>query len=273
MSFPPYEPAKENRSETGEFGNHSHQRKIHNLGMKIGDASWGEAGIASIAAVLFFAINNPEWAAGQKQFLKTSGLFGQIGFIPMLWGILAAAALISLTVEQVVRHYFKYSVEKRLAQAEKPDKHAAFMFTELLAAESDVGLHESDDLDRAKAIFNEREGIQPASKLVDAVQVVSPPSTTQKVSPAKPKFESSALAITSSVDAQPTQTHQRMKRALWKRLVTSLGFGSLGLVSGVVAFGLLGQGDFGTVLVLIFPLIGLVWGFRFRKFSQNTNQS
>ena len=65
----------------------------------------------------------------------------------------------------------------------------------------------------------------------------------------------------------------RIKRTLWKRLVTSVGFGALGLVSGVVAFGLVGQGDFGTALVLIFPLIGLVWGFRFRKFSQNTVQS
>jgi len=259
--------------DIAELRTHSYQRRSHYLGIKVGAASWGKAGIAYITSILFFAIYTPEWVAQLNQFLNKSGWLGQIKFIPMLWGILAAAALISLAVQQAARLYFRHSIESTLVQAEKPEKHAAVMFTELFAAQSDIGLHESDDLDRAEAIFKEREGIKSATKAVDAVQVVAPPLTDQKLSPASPKCESSAHNITSSVDAQPTQTPQRIKRALWKRLVTSVGFGLLGLVSGVVAFGLLGQGDFGTALVLIFPLIGLVWGFRFRKFSQNTNQS
>jgi hypothetical protein len=97
--------------------------------------------------------------------------------------------------------------------------------------------------------------------------------TAQKVSAAPPEVETSVHAIIASVDAQTAQMPPRIKRTLWKRLVTSVGFGALGLISGVVAFGLFGQGDFGTALVLIFPLIGLFWGFRFRKLSQNTNQS
>ena len=121
--------------------------------------------------------------------------------------------------------------------------------------------------------MKERAGIQPAAKVVDVGLTVSPPSTAQKVSPAPPEVETSVHALTASVDAQTAQMPLRIKRTLWKRLVTSVGFGALGLVSGVVAFGLLGQGDFGTALVLIFPLIGLVWGFRFRKFSRNTIQS
>lgn len=76
-----------------------------------------------------------------------------------------------------------------------------------------------------------------------------------------------------SVADRITSPPRRIKRALWKRLATSVTFGVIGLVSGVIAFGLLGQGDFGTALVLIFPLIGLVWGFKFRKFPQNVPQS
>ena len=259
--------------DLAELRNHSYQRRMHYLGIKVGAASWSKAGIAYITAALCFAIYTPEWVAGLNQFLNNSGWLGQIKFMPMLWGILAAAAFVSLAFQQAARLYFKHSIEQTLAQAEKPDKHAAVMFTELLAAQSDIGLHESDDLDRAEAIFKEREGMQPAAKVVDAGLTVSPPSTAQEFNPAPPKVESSVHAITSSVDAQPTQTHQRMKRALWKRLATSVTFGVLGVVSGVIAFGLLGQGDFGTALVLIFPLIGLVWGFKFRKFSQEVLQS
>jgi hypothetical protein len=257
--------------DMAELRNHSYQRRSHYLGIKVGAASWGKAGIAYITAILFFAIYTPEWVAGLNQFLNNSGWLGQIKFIPMLWGILAAAALISLAVQQAARLYFKHSIEQTLAQAEKPDKHAAVMFTELLAAQSDIGLHESDDLDRAEAIFKEKEGIRQAAKVVDAVEVVSLTSTAPKVSPAPPEVETSVQAITASVDAQTVQMPLRIKRTLWMRLVTSVGFGALGLVSGVVAFGLLGQGDFGTALVLIFPLIGLVWGFRFRKFSKKTS--
>ena len=259
--------------DMAELRNHSYQRRSHYLGIKVGAASWGKAGIAYITAILFFAIYTPEWVAELNQFLNRSGWLGQIKFIPMLWGILAAAALISLAVQQTARLYFKHSIEQTLAQAGKPDKHEAVMFTELLAAQSDIGLHERDDLDRAEAIFKEKEGIRQAAKVVDAGKVASPPSTAQKVSTAPPEVERSAHALTTSVDAQTAQMPPRIKRTLWKRLVTSVGFGALGLVSGVVAFGLVGQGDFGTALVLIFPLIGLVWGFRFRKFSQNTVQS
>lgn len=254
--------------DIAELRTHSHQRRSHYLGIKIGAASWGKAGIAYITSILFFAIYTPEWVAELNQFLNRSGWLGQIKFIPMLWGILAAAALISLAVQQVARLYFKHSIEQTLAQAEKPDKHEAVMFTELLAGQSDIGLHERDDLDRAEAIFKEKEGLRQAAKVVDAGKVASPPSTAQKVSLAPPEVERSVYAHTASVDAQTAQMPPRIKRTLWKRLVTSIGFGALGLVSGVVAFGLLGQGDFGTALVLIFPLIGLVWGFRFRKFSQ-----
>ena len=96
----------------------------------------------------------------------------------------------------------------------------------------------------------------------------SPPSTAQRISAARPEVESSAHALTATADAQTAQMPPRIKRTLWKRLVTSVGFGAIGLVSGVVAFGLFGQGDFGTALVLIFPLIGFFWGFKFRQFSQ-----
>jgi hypothetical protein len=259
--------------DMAELRNYSYQRRSHYLGIKVGAASWSKAGIAYITAALCFAIYTPEWVAGLNQFLNNSGWLGQIKFIPMLWGILAAAAFVSLAFQQAARLYFKHSIEQTLAQAEKPDKHAAVMFTELLAAQSDIGLHESDDLDRVEAILKERAGIQPAAKVVDVGLTVSPPSTAQKVSPAPPEVETSVHALTASVDAQTAQMPLRIKRTLWKRLVTSVGFGALGLVSGVVAFGLLGQGDFGTALVLIFPLIGLVWGFRFRKFSRNTIQS
>lgn len=259
--------------DMAELRNYSYQRRSHYLGIKVGAASWNKAGIAYITAALCFAIYTPEWVAGLNQFLNNSGWLGQIKFIPMLWGILAAAAFVSLAFQQAARLYFKHSIEQMLAQAEKPDKHAAVMFTELLAAQSDIGLHESDDLDRVEAILKERAGIQPAAKVVDVGLTVSPPSTAQKVSPAPPEVETSAHALKASVDAQTAQMPPRIKRTLWKRLVTSVGFGALGLVSGVVAFGLLGQGDFGTALVLIFPLIGLVWGFRFRKFSQNTIKS
>ena len=257
--------------DMAELRNHSYQRRSHYLVIKVGAASWGKAGIAYITATLFFAIYTPEWVAELNQFLNRSGWLGQIKFIPTLWGILAAAALISLAVQLAARLYFKHSIEQTLAEAEKPDKHAAVMFTELLAAQSDIGLYESDDLDRAEAILKERAGIQPAAKVVDAGKVVSPPSTAQKVSPAPPEVETAVHALKASVDAQMAQMPPRIKRTLWKRLVTSVGFGALGVVSGVVAFGLLGQGDFGTALVLIFPLIGLVWGFRFRKFSQKTS--
>lgn len=259
--------------EMAELRNYSYQRRSHYLGIKVGAASWSKAGIAYITAILFFAIYTPEWVAELNQFLNRSGWLGQIKFIPMLWGILAAAAFVSLAFQQAARLYFKHSIEQTLAQAEKPDKHEAVMFTELLAAQSDIGLHESDDLDRAEAIFKEKEGIQQAAKVVDAGKAASPPLTAQKVSAAPPEVERSAHAFTVSVDAQTAQMPPRIKRTLWKRLVTSVGFGALGLVSGVVAFGLVGQGDFGTALVLILPLIGLVWGFRFRKFSQNTVQS
>lgn len=259
--------------DMAELRNYSYQRRSHYLGIKVGAASWSKAGIAYITAALCFAIYTPEWVAGLNQFLNNSGWLGQIKFIPMLWGILAAAAFVSLAFQQAARLYFKHSIEQTLAQAEKPDKHAAVMFTELLAAQSDIGLHESDDLDRVEAILKERAGIQPAAKVVDVGLTVSPSSTAQKVSSAPPEVEMSVHALTASVDAQTAQMPPRIKRTLWKRLVTSVGFGALGLVSGVVAFGLLGQGDFGTVLVLIFPLIGLVWGFRFRKFSRNTIQS
>lgn len=258
--------------DLAELRNHNHQRRSHYLGIKVGAASWSKAGKAYLTAILFFAIYTPEWVAQLNQFLSKSGWLGQIKSVPMLWGILSAAALISLAVQQAARLYFKYSIEQALEQAEKPDKHAAVMFTELLAAQSDIGIHESDDLDRAEAIFKEREGIKQAAKVVDAGTVVSPPATAQKVSAAPPEVERSVHARTASVYAQTAQMPPRIKRALWKRLVTSVGFGALGFVSGFVAFGLLGQGDFGTVLVLIFPLIGLVWGFRFRKFSQNTYQ-
>lgn len=254
--------------DMAELRNYSYQRRSHYLGIKVGAASWSKAGIAYITAALCFAIYTPEWVAGLNQFLNNSGWLGQHKFIPMLWAILAAAALISLAVQLAARLYFKHSIEQTLAQAEKPDKHAAVMFTELLAAQSDIGLYESDDLDRAEAILKERAGIQPAAKVVDAGKVVSPPSTAQKVSPAPPEVETAVHALKASVDAQMAQMPPRFKRTLWKRMVTSLGFGALGLVSGVVAFGLLGQGDFGTALVLIFPLIGLAWGFRFCKFSQ-----
>jgi hypothetical protein len=254
--------------DMAELRNHSYQRRSHYLGIKVGAASWGKAGIAYITAILFFAIYTPEWVAGLNQFLNNSGWLGQIKFIPMLWGILAAAALISLAVQQAARLYFKHSIEQTLAQAEKPDKHEAVMFTELLAAQSDIGLTERDDLDRAEAIFKKKEEIRQAAKVDDAGQVDSPQSTAQRISAARPEVESSAHALTATADAQTAQMPPRIKRTLWKRLVTSVGFGAIGLVSGVVAFGLFGQGDFGTALVLIFPLIGFFWGFKFRQFSQ-----
>jgi hypothetical protein len=254
--------------DMAELRNHSYQRRSHYLGIKVGAASWGKAGIAYITAILFFAIYTPEWVAELNQFLNKSGWLGQIKFIPMLWGILAAAALISLAVQQAARLYFKYSIEQTLARAEKPDKHAAVMFTELLAVQSGIGLTERDDLDRAEAIFKKKEEIRQAAKVDDAGQVDSPPSTAQRISAARPEVESSAHALTATADAQTAQMPPRIKRTLWKRLVTSVGFGAIGLVSGVVAFGLFGQGDFGTALVLIFPLIGFFWGFKFRQFSQ-----
>ena len=254
--------------------NHSYQRRSHYLGIKVGAASWGKAGIAYITAILFFAIYTPEWVAELNQFLNRSGWLGQIKFMPMLWGILAAAALVSLAFQQAARLYFKHSVEQRLAQAEKPDKHAAVMFTELLAAQSGIGLSERDDLDRAEAIFKEKEGIQRAAKVVDAKPTFSPSSTTQEFKPALPNVESPGHAMTASIGAQPTnQVPQRIRRALWKRLATSVIFGLIGLVSGVIAFGLSGQGNFGTALVLIFPITGSVLGFRFRKFSQKVYPS
>ncbi len=259
--------------DMAELRNHSHQRLAHYLSVKVGAASWRKAGIAYITAILFFVIYTTEWVAGLNQFLNNSGWLGQVKFMPLLWGILAASAFVSLAVQQAARLYFKHSIEKALEQAEKPDKFAAVMFTELLAAQSDIGLYESDDLDRAKAISKKREGVQTAAKVVDSGQAVATPSTAQNFIPAPPKVETTTHAITDSFDAQTTHTPPRMRRALWKRLATSVGFGALGLVSGVIAFGLSGQGDFGTALVLIFPLIGLVWGFKFRKFSQKVLQS
>ena len=259
--------------DMAELRNYSYQRRSHYLAIKVGAASWGKAGIAYITAILFFAIYTPEWVAELNQFLNKSGWLGQIKFMPMLWGILAAAALVSLAFQQSARLYFKHSIEQRLTQAEKPEKHEAVMFTELLAAQSDIGLHDRDDLDRAKTIFKVKEGVQPAPKVVDSGQTVATSSTAQIFSPAPPKVETTAYAIAAPVNAQTKHTPPSMKRAFWKRLATSVGFGVLGLVLGVIAFGLLGQGNFGTALVLIFPLIGLVWGFQFRKFSQKILQS
>lgn len=46
--------------DMAELRNHSYQRRSQYLGIKVGAASWGKAGIAYITAILFFAIYTPE---------------------------------------------------------------------------------------------------------------------------------------------------------------------------------------------------------------------
>ena len=189
-------------------------------------------------------------------------------------GILAAAAIISIAVQQVMRLYCKYSLQRALELGVKPDKHVAVRFTELLATQSGVGLYESDDLSRAEVIFKEREAtnqalnavadVQPASKLSAGQQFKTAPAMAESASPAIAASTSTKAAIPAPV---------RLKRALWKRLAASVIFGMIGLVTGLITFGLSGQGNFGVVTILILPLVGLAWGFNFRKFSQKVKSS
>ena len=255
--------------ELSTLRNYSYQRRLHYLKIKAAAAAWRKAGFAYITAIVGFLIYTPSWVAELNQFLNKSGSFGQIKQVPLLWGILAAAAIISIAVQQVMRLYCKYSLQRRLELGVKPDKHVAVRFTELLAAQSGVGLYESDDLSRAEVIFKEREATKKAPDAVAELQPVSKPSAGQQFRPAPPMAESASPAITASSSTKAAAPAPvRLKRALWKRLATAVIFGLIGLVSGFITFGLSGQGNFGVVAILILPIVGLAWGFNFRKYSQ-----
>jgi len=58
------------------------------------------------------------------------------------------------------------------------------------------------------------------------------------------------------------------KRPIWKRFLTSIAFSFMGVIADFIGFGISGQDNFGTALVLLLPLIGLVWGLQFCRFSQ-----
>ena len=255
--------------ELSELKNYSYQRRLHFTSIKVNAISWSNAGFAYVAAVIIFLVATPEWVAGLNQFLNKSGWLGQIKSIPMLWEALAAAAFVSLAIQQVTRLYCRYSVTRRFALAEKPDKHIAVRFTELLAAQSKIGLYERSDLDRAEAIFKEREASKQAANPVVEQQPDLKIADAQEIKNTLPLAESPSLGMGISTSTKTaTVAPLRVKRALWKRMATASIFGLIGFISGLIIFGTSGQGNFGVALVLILPLVGLAWGFNFRKFSQ-----
>lgn len=244
--------------ELAELKNYSAARLDNYLGIKSGASAWRKAGIAYVIAALGFMVFTPDWVVGLNGFLGKSGWFGSFNQIPMLWGALAAAAAVSLLVQQVVRFYSKHATEQMLEQGKKPAMHAAIRFTEMLAAETGIGLCDSADFVKAETIFKERQaqtvvGLEICPKEPIAVLIDVP------VEPALP----SAIKQPEKNVSEPLKT----KRALWKRLLSSVGFGVGGFVCGFLIFGLSGQGNLGVALVLLLPVVGLTWGFNFKKYA------
>jgi hypothetical protein len=278
-----------------KLNNYSHQRKLQYLSIKVGAAAWKNASIAYVVALICFSVYTPEWVLGLASFLNSSGWPGTVNSVPSLWGILAAAALVSVVIQQVLRIYYKHSLEHKLEQAEKPAKHVAVIFTEMLAIKSGIGLYDATDLDRAEALFKERQAIRATHSSEEELPRLLTLHDPQEV--AKPKLvfaamstDLGALAISDTnarqldgtrSDEVKNQTTQRdliqpssvKKRPIWKRLLTSIAFGFMGVIAGFLGFGISGQGNFGTALVLLLPLVGLVWGFQFRQFSQKVYPS
>jgi hypothetical protein len=274
--------------ELAILNNYSSQRREYFIDIKAKAVSWEKAGITYLAAALCFLIYTPEWVAGLNQFLNKSVWLGEVKFLPMMWGILAASALVSIVIQQASKVYYKYALDNKLERAEKPPKHAAILFTEMLAFQSEIGLYEVEDFERAEAIFKEREANQLTQ--INKADLPSKPTLAEMVETKqelylhvvdqiqplpkpndRPLEESSALPLQIEKSIQTTTENISplvIKRPLWKRLLTSVAFGVFGVIAGFLGFGLSDQGNLGAAMVLIFPLVGLVWGFRFRKFSK-----
>jgi outer membrane biosynthesis protein TonB len=214
--------------ELDEVRNYRYARLNRYLEIKVGAASWKRAGIAYVIAIPFFFIARPDWVVGLSEFLNKSGWLGTFKAIPLLWGVLAAAAFVSLIVQQAIRLYSRHAIQRALEKGEKPARHAAIRFTEMLANELDIGLCEAADLETAKAIFKEREATEnqtPAPSPTLTVEVKPEPVVPKVAEQFKPK-----------VNEVP-----RPKRAFLKPLLLTAGFSLAGLVTAALYFGATGQ--------------------------------
>jgi hypothetical protein len=252
--------------ELTELQEYSHQRREHYLNIKVAAASWRKAGFAFLIAIACFTVYTPTWVSVLNHYLSNSGWMGQINSMPLIWGVLAAAAMVSLAVQQLSRFYYRSAYDKELANGDEPGKLAAAWFTEYLAAQSEIGIYSSEDFERADNKLMVSEQQQPiAVSVMDAPTTQQPPASASQQTAELVEQPVTKSSFSPPAESTPPKSTPHPTRALWKRVLASTLFTALGFFTGIVAFGLTGQGNFGTALVLIFPIVGMVWGFNFRK--------
>lgn len=217
------------QSSLDELGSYKEQRRSQYLKVKAGRKAWQMAFIFLLAAVVFLSQSQPGWLFSLSKIINHFVLIDLIKKNSLLFGILSVASLCSVAVLFLSGMFYRYRIGSALESGEKPSKHVAVLYTEALAAETEIGLYSSDILKKAWLIYNEREGISAPTKDISGGELTN--ESTQTSESLKP-----ASASTKASAEISDQESEKLVKAWMK----SLGYGgqsSFGRLATPLLFG------------------------------------
>jgi hypothetical protein len=165
------------QSSLQELRAYRSERFHHYVNAVVKARSWNQATLAYVVALIGFMVVTPQWVVGLAGFLSRNSWVGPIASVPLLWGVMTAAAMVSVAVlglGLMVRPHF---VRSGLNKAPAPEETAAITFTERYAAMTGIGNCDPSDSGKSQAVdkapaavLNEMDSVAVA-KLAPALPV------------------------------------------------------------------------------------------------------
>lgn len=122
-----------------------------------------------LAAVVFLSQSQPGWLFSLSKIINHFVLIDLIKKNSLLFGILSVASLCSVAVLFLSGMFYRYRIGSALESGEKPSKHVAVLYTEALAAETEIGLYSSDILKRRGSYITKEREFQHQPKISQEV--------------------------------------------------------------------------------------------------------